>query len=61
MTFRLPGAAYAASWEPVADTATGQGSLPGAGLDGLTSVAAETAVDVAPRAAIVLRALSAAR
>jgi glycogen operon protein len=60
VTFRLPGAAYAASWEPVADTATGQGSLPGAGLDGLTSVAAETAVDVAPRAVIVLRALSAA-
>jgi isoamylase len=60
VTFRLPGAAYAAAWEPVADTATGEGSLSGAGLDGLTSVAAETAVDVAPRAVIVLRALSTA-
>ena len=60
VTFRLPGAAYAASWEPVADTATGQGSLLGAGLDGPASVAAETAVDVAPRAVIVLRALGAA-
>jgi len=60
VTFRLPGTAYAASWEPVADTATGQGSLLGAGLDGPASVAAETAVDVAPRAVIVLRALGAA-
>jgi isoamylase len=61
VTFRLPGTAYAASWEPVADTATGQGSLLGAALDGPASVAAETAVDVAPRAVIVLRALDAAR
>ena len=60
VTFRLPGAAYAAAWEPVADTAAGPGRPPGSGLDGPASVAAEAAVEVAPRAVIVLRAVSAA-
>jgi isoamylase len=60
VTFRLPGAAYAASWEPVADTAAAPGCLPGTGLDGPASVTAEASVEVAPRAVIVLRAVTAA-
>jgi isoamylase len=59
VTFRLPGPAYADSWEPVVDTAAGQAGLQPAGLDGPVSLAAETAVDVAGRAVIVLRAVSA--
>jgi isoamylase len=60
VTFRLPGTAYAAAWEPVADTAAEPGHRPAeAGLDGPPSLAAETAVDVAGRAVIVLRALTA--
>jgi isoamylase len=60
VTFRLPGTAYAGSWEPVVDTAAGQAGLPPGGLDGMVSLAAETAVDVAGRAVIVLRAVTAA-
>jgi isoamylase len=59
VTFRLPGAAYAAAWEPVADTAAAPDHRADAGLDGPPSMAAETAVDVAGRAVIVLRALTA--
>jgi len=60
VTFRLPDADYAASWEPVVDTAAGQAGVLAAGLDGPAGLGAESAVDVAARAVIVLRAVSAA-
>jgi isoamylase len=59
ITFRLPGESYAASWEPVVDTATGQAGVLAAGLDGPAGLAAGSAVDVAGRAVLVLRAVSA--
>ena len=57
ITFRLPGAAYAASWEPVVDTDAGRAARRRPTWTG-RRLAAETAVDVTGRAVLVLRAVS---